>query len=65
MLRSFISRASPIQTIAKRGLATGIPKTSPLWNLGRLNHVAIAVPDIDQSTLFYRDLLGAKVSEKV
>jgi catechol 2,3-dioxygenase-like lactoylglutathione lyase family enzyme len=23
------------------------------------------VPDIDQSTAFYRDLMGAKVSEKV
>ncbi|KAG0330478.1 hypothetical protein BGZ99_003049 [Dissophora globulifera] len=60
MLRSFLTRASPVQTIAKRTLATGIPKTSPLWSLGRLNHVAIAVPDIDQTTAFYRDLLGAK-----
>ena len=31
--------------------------------IGRLNHVAIAVPDLDAGTATYRDLLGAKVSE--
>lgn len=35
------------------------------WNLGRLNHVAIAVPDLDKAASLYRDLLGAKVSEVV
>ncbi|KAG9061532.1 hypothetical protein KI688_007110 [Linnemannia hyalina] len=64
MFRPFLTRAIPAQTVAKRALSTGIPKTSPLWTLGRLNHVAIATPDIDQSTAFYRDLLGAKVSAK-
>jgi methylmalonyl-CoA/ethylmalonyl-CoA epimerase len=33
--------------------------------LGRLNHVAIAVPDLDESTRQYRDILGAKVSDPV
>ena len=33
-------------------------------NLGKLNHVAIAVPDLDKATALYRDVLGAKVSEK-
>ncbi|KAF9125254.1 hypothetical protein BGW39_007541 [Mortierella sp. 14UC] len=65
MIRPFLARTIPTQTIAKRALSTGIPKTSPLWTLGRLNHVAIAVPDIDQSIAFYRDLLGANVSAKV
>lgn len=32
--------------------------------LGRLNHVAIAVPDLDQGIRTYRDILGAKVSAK-
>lgn len=32
--------------------------------LGRLNHVAIATPDIEKSSKFYKDL-GAKVSDKV
>lgn len=30
--------------------------------LGRLNHVAIAVPDLDAATALYRDTLGASVS---
>ncbi len=30
--------------------------------LGRLNHVAIAVPDIAAASAIYRDMLGAKVS---
>ena len=30
--------------------------------LGRLNHVAIAVPDIAAASAIYRDTLGAKVS---
>ena len=33
--------------------------------IGRLNHVAIAVPDIAKAAKVYRDTLGAKVSEKV
>lgn len=32
--------------------------------LGRLNHVAIAVPDLDQGIRTYRDVLGARVSPK-
>ncbi len=31
--------------------------------IGRLNHVAIAVPDLDAATALYRDSLGATVSE--
>ena len=30
--------------------------------IGRLNHVAIAVPDLDAAAATYRDTLGAKVS---
>ncbi len=30
--------------------------------LGRLNHVAIAVPDLEKGTAIYRQMLGAKVS---
>lgn len=30
--------------------------------LGRLNHVAIAVPDLDAASAIYRDSLGADVS---
>jgi methylmalonyl-CoA/ethylmalonyl-CoA epimerase len=31
--------------------------------IGRLNHVAIAVPDLEAATAQYRDLMGARVSE--
>lgn len=31
--------------------------------IGRLNHIAIAVPDLDAATAKYRDQLGAAVSE--
>ena len=30
--------------------------------IGRLNHVAIAVPDLEAATAQYRDVLGARVS---
>ena len=33
--------------------------------IGRLNHVAIAVPDLERATALYRDTLGAKVSAPV
>ena len=31
--------------------------------IGRLNHVAIAVPDLDAAATLYRDTLGAEVSK--
>lgn len=31
--------------------------------IGRLNHIAIAVPDLDAATATYRDVLGAVVSQ--
>ncbi|MES9843487.1 MAG: methylmalonyl-CoA epimerase [Candidatus Sedimenticola sp. PURPLELP] len=31
--------------------------------IGKLNHVAIVVPDLDAGTAVYRDTLGARVSE--
>lgn len=33
--------------------------------IGRLNHVAIAVPDLDAAVATYRDVLGGDVSEVV
>ncbi len=33
--------------------------------IGRLNHVAIAVPDLKAAVATYRDVLGAEVSEAV
>ena len=62
---------SKMTTVAGRGFvsATPLPLTAGAsslpWSLGILNHVAIAVPDIDKSAAFYRDVLKAKVSGKV
>lgn len=36
-----------------------------VWNLGRLNHVAIACPNLEEATKFYRDKLGGKCSDRV
>jgi len=33
--------------------------------IGRLNHVAIAVPDLEAARALYRDTLGAKVTQAV
>jgi methylmalonyl-CoA/ethylmalonyl-CoA epimerase len=33
--------------------------------IGRLNHIAIAVPDLGEASRVYRDVLGARVSEPV
>ena len=33
--------------------------------IGRLNHVAIAVPDLESARALYRDTLGADVSEEM
>ncbi|MDA7946606.1 MAG: methylmalonyl-CoA epimerase [Hyphomicrobiaceae bacterium] len=33
--------------------------------IGRLNHIAIAVPELEAATALYRDTLGAQVSDAV
>uniref|UniRef100_A0A286XRK1 Methylmalonyl-CoA epimerase, mitochondrial n=1 Tax=Cavia porcellus TaxID=10141 RepID=A0A286XRK1_CAVPO len=53
---------------AVRGFSLCQPQhqvADPVWNLGRLNHVAIAVPDLEKATAFYKNILGAQVSEAV
>ncbi|CAK7294819.1 methylmalonyl-CoA epimerase, mitochondrial [Vulpes vulpes] len=37
----------------------------PVWNLGRLNHIAVAVPDLEKAKAFYKNILGAQISEVV
>jgi LAO/AO transport system kinase len=52
---------------ARRLLAAFLPAEAGAGgedgSIGRLNHVAIAVPDLDSAVPLYRDLLGAGVSE--
>mmetsp|Transcript_4656 Transcript_4656/g.7499 ORF Transcript_4656/g.7499 Transcript_4656/m.7499 type:complete len:166 (+) Transcript_4656:81-578(+) len=59
--RNFLSKRS-LQT-SKQTFQT-IRNQSSIASLkvGRLNHVAIAVPDLKKSSALYRDILGAKVS---
>jgi len=45
-----------------RQLSSASPPSS-VWSLGKLNHVAIAVPNLPQATALYRDMLGASVSQ--
>ena len=45
-----------------RQMSSASPPAS-VWSLGKLNHVAIAVPDLTQATALYRDMLGASVSQ--
>ena len=33
--------------------------------IGKLNHIAIAVPDLTSAAALYRDTLGAKVSDPI
>ena len=47
-------------------MGLSLPQEHPLWKLGRLNHVAIAVPDLEKSRNFYKNVMGAEsVSEAV
>ncbi|XP_064389309.1 methylmalonyl-CoA epimerase, mitochondrial-like [Halichondria panicea] len=58
--------AGATQLCRRQFSATPTPsQATPLksWKLGRLNHVAIAVPDLEAATHLYRDVLGGEVSE--
>lgn len=48
---------------AKRKIHSSAPVTQS-WKVEKINHVAIACPDLEKATTLYRDVLGAKVSEK-
>lgn len=43
--------------------APPVPPSHPVWKLGRLNHVAIATPNLEQTMSLYRDVMGAEVSQ--
>ncbi|XP_064524379.1 methylmalonyl-CoA epimerase, mitochondrial isoform X2 [Pseudopipra pipra] len=46
---------------SSKSFSQNIP--SCLWKLGQLNHVAIAVPDLEKAQSLYRDVLGAQVDD--
>ncbi|XP_003808215.1 methylmalonyl-CoA epimerase, mitochondrial isoform X1 [Pan paniscus] len=57
---------APIPTVRASSTSQPLDQvTGSVWNLGRLNHVAIAVPDLEKAAAFYKNTLGAQVSEVV
>jgi methylmalonyl-CoA/ethylmalonyl-CoA epimerase len=59
----FKSLSKGIMYVAKSNFGT-VPNS--LWKLGKLNHVAIAVPNLENAVSLYKNVLNAtKVSEKV
>uniref|UniRef100_A0A8B9NHL1 Methylmalonyl-CoA epimerase, mitochondrial n=1 Tax=Accipiter nisus TaxID=211598 RepID=A0A8B9NHL1_9AVES len=64
LLSRLQTSAPAIRTLSSsNSFSQNIP--SSLWKLGRLNHVAIAVPDLEKAQSLYKDVLGAQVSETV
>ncbi|XP_010570568.1 PREDICTED: methylmalonyl-CoA epimerase, mitochondrial [Haliaeetus leucocephalus] len=64
LLTRLQTSAPAIRTLSSsNSFSQNIP--SSLWKLGRLNHVAIAVPDLEKAQSLYKDVLGAQVSETV
>ncbi|XP_062845860.1 methylmalonyl-CoA epimerase, mitochondrial [Trichomycterus rosablanca] len=64
-----LSRCAAQHSLSVRSFSSSRPVSQnvppSLWKLGKLNHVAIAVPDLKKATAFYRDVLGAQVSDTV
>ena len=48
---------------ADRQEAEQTPERDSSGAIGRLNHVALATADLEQAAAFYRDVLGAEISE--
>ena len=46
-----------------RSMSASASPPASVWSLGKLNHVAIAVPNLEAATALYRDMLGAAVSK--
>ncbi|XP_078276433.1 methylmalonyl-CoA epimerase, mitochondrial [Rhinoraja longicauda] len=55
--------AAPTVRIAMAARAYSSGLQGARWKLGGLNHVAIAVPEMEAARSFYRDVLGGRVSE--
>ncbi|XP_065666849.1 ethylmalonyl-CoA/methylmalonyl-CoA epimerase [Hydra vulgaris] len=52
----------PRSVLQISGFTTSAKLWNQKWNIGKLNHVAIAVHDLPKSMALYRDVFGAKVS---
>ncbi|EMP41475.1 Methylmalonyl-CoA epimerase [Chelonia mydas] len=62
LLTRLQTTAPTVRTLSvSRSLTQKVPCS--LWKLGRLNHVAIAVPDLEKAQSFYKSVLGAQVDD--
>ncbi|XP_074254711.1 methylmalonyl-CoA epimerase, mitochondrial isoform X2 [Saimiri boliviensis] len=53
---------APVRTVRAFSMSQPLDQVAgPVWNLGRLNHVAVAVPDLEKAAAFYKNVLGAQV----
>ena len=62
MLFQQLSRSLLRISVPVRSMSASASPPTTVWSLGKLNHVAIAVPNLEAATALYRDMLGATVS---
>ena len=55
--------ATTFYYLLKRSFSSKTTVPEALWKLGRLNHIAIATPDLAKSASLYKDILGADISD--
>ncbi|OWF47549.1 methylmalonyl-CoA epimerase, mitochondrial-like [Mizuhopecten yessoensis] len=64
LLKHISRRAISLVKAQDRLLHTGRAVCAGNWKIGKINHVAVAVPDMGKATSLFRDVLGAEVSDK-
>lgn len=64
VLRTFLIRPTFLFSQPFRSFHVSTVSTKD-WKIGKLNHVAIAVADLDKSMALYKNAFGAKVSKKL
>ena len=62
MFHKLLTAVARSPCLVTRSLSAAASPPAGVWSLGKLNHVAIAVPDLAAATSLYRDMLGATVS---
>lgn len=60
LFKSIIRTQIPKRALIQTRAFSAVPEA---FQIGRLNHVAIATPNLQKSADFYKTVLGAKVSE--
>ena len=60
LVSPILLRQIPRALQSSRNFSSSVPQD--VWKLGRLNHIAIATPDLPNSIALYRDIFKASVS---